>query len=397
MKTVVIVHHTGEWGGGTKSLIDLCEMLRYDYNVIVCIPRGYPEFAKKVEENGCKISELSSTVPFVNIYSGSPPLLSVVTLRSIKSLKYIKKVGDEILSLEPDIVIFNTLVTAITARYISRYIKVMCIDRETLVNKCSIILYRKLLDSYLNAITFLAEYEKEKINLKKTKAFLFPDCVRLDALVDNNKDKARKHLGIPNDKFVILFMGGLAKIKGPDVIFHALDELDDSFLLVLAGSVDERKISGKQLLHDIKYPSIYLFKMKLRKYYYRLKGTTKLYEVGLRDNIDEVIVASDIIVFPSTSVHQPRPCIEAGAYNKPVVISDFAETREYFKEGYNALTFTPKDANALLLSLQYAYNHKTEMKDLGDNNRHMTETKHDYYQCKRNICSIIERVCSDAN
>ena len=52
MKTVVIVHHTGEWGGGTKSLIDLCEMLRDDYNVIVCIPKGYPDFGKKIERYG---------------------------------------------------------------------------------------------------------------------------------------------------------------------------------------------------------------------------------------------------------------------------------------------------------------------------------------------------------
>ena len=51
MKTIVIVHHTGIWGGGTKSLIDLCEMLGDDYHVIVCVPKGFPDIEGKKSQN----------------------------------------------------------------------------------------------------------------------------------------------------------------------------------------------------------------------------------------------------------------------------------------------------------------------------------------------------------
>ena len=395
MKTIVIVHHTGIWGGGTKSLIDLCEMLGDNYNVIVCVPKGFPDFAGKISQYGCTVYEFSTHIPMINIYSGRPPLFSVVTLRSILSLWNIKKIGDEILILKPDVVIFNTLVTAVTARYLSGHVKIICIDRETLTNRLEIFLYRKILDKHLNAIAFLSEYERRKLNFRKAVSFVFPDCVKLDALSNKDKSHLREKAGIDTDKYGILFMGGLAKMKGTDVILEAMDSLDERFVLIFAGDMNESKLSKAQLWHDIKYPAYYRFKKRVIQYYYKRKGTPSIFEVGLCDSMDELILMSDIVVFPSTSVHQPRPCIEAGAYKKPVVISDYEQTKEYFKDKYNALTFTPQDAADLAQKLLYAIDHREEMRQMGNNNRIMTETKHDFYLCKERICSFIEKVCDN--
>ena len=397
MKTVVIVHHTGDWGGGTKSLVDLCEMLRKDYRVVVCIPKGYPAFAEKIAQYGCSVHELSVSVPFVNLYSGSPPLLSVISLRSIRSLFNMRRVGDEILSLKPDIVLFNTLVTAVTARYLSRYTKVVCIDRETLTGRLSIRLYRRLLDRHLDAITCLSEYERKKLDFKHADSLVFPDCIRMDALTAGDAAEIRAKEGISDDRYAVLFMGGLAQLKGTDVMLEAVDALDERFVLIFAGAMNEAKLSKKQLLHDLKYPGIYRFKKRVIRSYQRLKGTPKLYEAGLQDSVDELIIASDLVVFPSTSVHQPRPCIEAGAYGKPVILSDYPETAEFFRDGYNALTFRPGDARDLAGKILYACENPAEMERLGNNNRRMTETKHDFYSCKEIICSLIEKVCKDAH
>lgn len=393
MRTVAIVHHTGEWGGGTKSLMDLCEMLKDDYNVIVCIPKGFPEFGKKIEQYGCMIYEVSTSIPFLNIYSGRPPLISVATARSIKSLKQIKHFGDEILSLKPDAVIFNTIITAISGRYLSKYTKVICINRETQKTIIAKYIYRKLLDGRIDAITYLAEYEKKKLGFQKTVTEVFPDCVRLDNLSHSQKNEVRIREGFPSNKYAILFMGGLSKIKGTDVMLRAMEALDDRYILIFAGSVNQNKLSRKQLIHDLKYPGQYLFTKRVIRSYNRLKGTEKLHESGLRDSIDDLIIASDIVVFPSTSVHQPRPCIEAGAYYKPVIISDYPETKEYFIDGYNALVFEPCNSLDLSRKLAYAYENQTEMNEIGENNRRMTESKHDYYICKGVINSLIEKVC----
>lgn len=389
MKTIVIVHHTGEWGGGTKSLIDLCEMLCLDFNVIVAIPKGYPEFCKKIIQYGCKVYEINSAVPFTNIYSGRPPLLSIVTLRSIKSLFGIKRFGNEILTLKPDVVIFNTIITSISSVYLYKFTKVVCIDRETQTGFLSKLFYKILLCKRISAITFLSEYEKHKMSFQDSKSLVFPDCVRTDKLVEMSLEEVRKREHLPLDKFVVLFMGGLAKIKGTDVILKAFDSLDDRFLLVFAGMMDENLLSNRQLIHDIKYPRVYLFKKRVKKYYYKLKSSVKFYETGLRNSIDELIIASDLVVFPSTSVHQPRPCIEAGAYKKPVIISDYKETEEYFIDGYNALTFKTNNSKDLKQKIIYAYENKDLMNRMGENNRLMTETKHNFYKCKAIINSLI--------
>lgn len=395
MKTLVIIHHTGVWGGGTKSLIDLCEMLRGNYNVIVCIPNGFPDFAEKIGRYGCGVHELSARVPMINMYSGRPPFFSVATLRSVLSLMNIKSVGDEILSLSPDVVIFNTLVTAVTARYVSRYTKTICIDRETLTNRLEVAFYRRLLDRKLNAITFLSEYEREKMNFRNTISLVFPDCVKIGTSVQPDKSQLREKAGIEVNKYVILFMGGLVKIKGADVMLEAFDRLDERFELVFAGGLDESKLSKSQLLHDIKYPEYYKFKKRVIKYYNNVKKKSSFHQVGLCDSVDELIIMADVVVFPSTSVHQPRPCIEAGAYNKPVIISDYPETGEYFKTGYNALTFVPNSADDLVKKLLYAVEHKEEMERLGRNNRKMTEEKHNFYYYKEKICSLVEKVSND--
>ena len=395
MKTIVIVHHTGNWGGGTKSLVDLCEMLRDDYHVVVCIPRGYPEFKEKITRYGYKVCELDIPVPFTNIYSGRPPLISGAALKSLNSLRMIKRFSDVILTLNPDIVIFNTLVTAVSSVYLSRFTKVVCIDRETLTSDISIAIYRRLLDKKLDAITFLSEYEMKKLSFRTSESVVFPDCVRMDKIIDADKPTIRLREGIPQDKYVILFMGGLAKIKGTDIILKAMDILDDRFLLIFAGDMNESKLSKRQLVHDVKYPSHYLFKKRVKKYYYKLKGTSKFHEVGLSDSVDELIVASDIVVFPSTSVHQPRPCIEAGAYGKPVLISDYKETKEYFINGYNALTFKPGDAKDMAEKLLYAFNNQELMKKQGRNNRIMTVTKHNFDDGQKVIGTLLEKVCSD--
>ncbi len=394
MKTIVIIHHTGAWGGGTKSLIDLCEMLRDDYNVIVCIPKGYSEFSEKITRYGCKSHEISIPIPYINIYSGRPPLISGATLNSLKSLRMIRRFSNEILTLKPDVVISNTLVAAVSCVYLSKFTKVICIDRETLTSSISKAFYRRLLDKNLKAITFLSEYEMKKFNFRTCDSLVFPDCVHMDRLIDADKYAVRVKKRIPEDKFVILFMGGLAKIKGTDIILKAMNILDERFLLIFAGDMNESKLSKGQLMHDVKHPSHYFFKKRVKKYYYKLKGTSKLLEVGLCDSVDELIVASDIVVFPSTSVHQPRPCIEAGAYAKPVLISAYKETREYFMNGYNAITFKTGVAKDMANKLLYAFNNQIIIENLGRNNKIMTEKKHNFNDCKEIICSLIEKVCN---
>ncbi len=52
-----------------------------------------------------------------------------------------------------------------------------------------------------------------------------------------DKTEARKTLGIPEDKKVLLFFGFIRGYKGLDILLRALNMLDDSYALVIAGEV----------------------------------------------------------------------------------------------------------------------------------------------------------------
>lgn len=45
--------------------------------------------------------------------------------------------------------------------------------------------------------------------------------------------------------------------------------------------------------------------------------------------------------------------------------------------------------------IMYTYEHRIEMVEIGK--RIITETKYDYYDCRKQIYSLIEKVCTDEN
>lgn len=61
-----------------------------------------------------------------------------------------------------------------------------------------------------------------------------------------DKTEARSKLNIPQDKNVILFFGFIRDYKGLDLLIESMKDLDDSYLLLIAGEVygDFKKYSG---------------------------------------------------------------------------------------------------------------------------------------------------------
>jgi glycosyltransferase involved in cell wall biosynthesis len=68
---------------------------------------------------------------------------------------------------------------------------------------------------------------------------------------------------------------------------------------------------------------------------------------GVRQDIPQVLAASDVLVFPSTVPHFARPVIEAAAMGKPAIASDVGGPAELVVNGETGLLVPPKDAHAL--------------------------------------------------
>jgi len=389
MKRLIIIHHTGTLGGGTKSLIDTADMLMDEYEVIVCIPKGDPGFIDLLLKKSIHTVELNTYIPFLSDYSGRPPLISKSTLNSILSLFNIKKFCNEILKFEPDIVIFNSIVTSISAKYLPSNITKICIDRETMVHRTSINRYRQIFNKYVDGVAFISEYESSKFNLNNLTTTIIPDSVPLGAVLIENIETSRRKCNIPLKKFVILYMGGSSFIKGTDIILKAVNSLNDDYHLIVAGNFNKKSISIKSIFKHLIYPCFAYRQIILRREYLKSIRRKNVSFVGNVTEISGLMNAADVVVFPSFNVHQPRPCIEAGYYGKPVILSDYSETKEFFKDGYNALTFKPRKYKELVKKIVYAKSNPDEMKRIGKENRRMSLEKHNFSEIKASLHQFI--------
>lgn len=394
MRRLLIIHHTGALGGGTKSLIDIAKMLTDEYEVTVCIPKGYKDFVELLSQKNIQCIESNTAVPYLSNYSGRPPFISRETLNSFMSVLSIKKFCEEIEQYDPDVVIFNTIVTSVSAKYLPSSIIKICIDRETMVNPFSKYRYQKLLNKYINGAAFLAKYERSKFNFENLQTAVIPDSVPLGDISVENKQTARQRGNFPTEKFIILYMGGSSLMKGPDIILKAVNSLNDDYHLIIAGNFGKKSISVKSILKHFVTPLTAYRQILLRKEYLKSIRRKNVSFVGNVNSVSGLINSADIIVFPSVNVHQPRPCIEAGYYEKPVIISDYPETREYFQDGYNALTFKPKSYKDLARKLVYAKNNPDEMKKIGKNNRIMSFEKHNFSEIQNTLHKFINDVVS---
>ena len=376
-------------GGGSKSLIDVARMLKDDFEVIACIPNGSAELKNILISEGISVEEIFTPFPQLPRYSGGPSLISRTMLRMILNIRNVKKFCMEVENLSPDAIIFNSIVTTVSAPYFNSKLKKICVIRETIVHKLSRRYFKFILDKYIAGVCFLSEMDKKRMSLKNSRSIVIPDSVPLDNIMLGNKDEARKLENLHAEEFLILFMGGNDKIKGVNTIIKAIMVIGSGSRLLLAGDFDMSYFTKNKLLLSLKSPKYFLYLINLKKNYKNADKKGLITRVGFRQSISSLMNACDVVVFPSTKVHQARPCIEAGYYSRPVILSDFEETREYFIDGYNALTFKPNNYHDLAAKLVIAKNNPQKMRIIGQNNYVMSNTYHNYYKIQNDLHRFI--------
>ena len=163
-----------------------------------------------------------------------------------------------------------------------------------------------------------------------------------------------------NDKIVFTFIGRLVIEKGVRELIEAFSEIsknrNDVILMVIGGGVtgDRDGIDIEYLINS--QPPEAQEKIKL---------------MGLRDDIPELLSASDVFVLPSYREGLPRSIIEAMAMGKPVIATNIRGCREQVFEGVNGYLYEAKSSSSLASAYEKMLSNDEVRVEMGRNSREL--------------------------
>lgn len=341
MRKILLFHHNTSSVGAGLSLLHIVQSIeKAQYEVVVCIPEWKGDLKEKIQNRGIRV-RTDFCVPYeythVNGYNYS--LFSVSHFHNIYNLLCNKAVVEKILQEEqPDIIMVNSMTLFWIGRLAQKKgVKTVCFNRETYCRGLFGIRTRYMkhrLNTSFDKIVFLSDYDMQQTGNCYDKYIKITDKVDVALYENINQIDARKELGLPSKEKLILFAGGISKLKGIEVILKALNSLQtEAKLVVLQYSESAPLGSGLRGLRQ----RIQRLQKKDTNYWaeqyiaeHQLKD--KLILRGSTDEVEKYFVACDLVVFPSREAHQARPIFEAGVAKRPIIISDFENTREFLDE-----------------------------------------------------------------
>ena len=184
--------------------------------------------------------------------------------------------------------------------------------------------------------------------------------------VKTDKIYSRKHLGIPQDKKVLLFFGMIKKVKGLEILLLSLKDViaeNPDVLLVIAGRVwendfrsyqaiiDENNLSENCLIHNKFIP---------------------------HDDVDHYYAASDLVVLPYKRIYQSGVLMMSMSYEKAVLVSDLPPLTEVVKDKETGFVFKTENSKSLSKKLNYILSDLNNLEEIRINGAKLVKTKYDW-------------------
>jgi glycosyltransferase involved in cell wall biosynthesis len=261
---------------------------------------------------------------------------------------------------------------------------------------------RWIVSHRVDLVAFISRYDREWYAPSTPAVEVVPNWVDERAFGDPvPREEARSQLGIRLGARVILFVGGVAELKGTVVLLEAMRKLQEleGVELIMAGPrrmVDPRRLRFFQRtlrscrrIAGLDYDSrvaVLLSDGRLRR---------RIRYVGEVDNMARLYCAADVVVFPATKPHQARPAIEAGVAGVPVIASEFPNYGEFLRQGDNAVLVPPGNSEALADAIKKILCNEELGKRLARANAAHVASVHDRkLNCDRMVDGILSLVRS---
>lgn len=172
------------------------------------------------------------------------------------------------------------------------------------------------------AVSVVAESAlRKKLNVEKLIVVHNFICLKNYTSTEKHllREDFRKYLNISKDDFLMGFIGRLAKVKGCEDALYVLKRLDSRYKLALVGS-------GVML-------------DKLQSLAKKLSISDRVYFLGYKPNVQDVLYGIDLILVPSRSESFGLIALEAQAACVPVVASDILGFKNLLHDEVDCLLY----------------------------------------------------------
>ena len=384
MTKVLLVDHSPVRGGAAISFYELLKyLLNHDINAsVICnsdlLKNKYDQL--NIPVHHFKLSLFQHTT--AGWWKISIPGIKGLFLWFIDHLHSIKNIEYAISISRPDIVHLNSLTLIFYLKYFKKSnVKTILHVRESIVNGYFGIrkaFIKHTIERYSDEVIFICADNKKSLDIEKGVVIFNP--VDINKYNIDNARYLRGELGIDDKAPVLLYVGGLRSINGPNVFSKAFKNIVREIPGVIILLPFTTYIHSKTLLSNIRrtlanFVGIYSERQILEYEISKIPFENSVIQTGYVENIENYFCISDIVVVPFVEPHFARPVIEAGAAGIPVVASDIGGITEVVIDGFNGYLFEKGDSDDLTEKLVLCFSKDNTRRQMGSNNHIYTEQK----------------------
>ena len=150
------------------------------------------------------------------------------------------------------------------------------------------------------------------------------------------------------DEVVLVSVGELSDRKNHKVILEALGEIEDKYVYIICGQGEKKE----ELVNLSK----------------KLRIQNKVKFLGYRQDVKEILKASDIFCFPSKQEGLPVALMEAMASGLPVVCSNIRGNSDLIEEKKGGYLLEYNNSHEFLIKIHKLINNDHLRKEMGEFN-----------------------------
>lgn len=232
--------------------------------------------------------------------------------------------------------------------------------------------YSPLRERFLNIITTkyiaisqtVSKYGSEHLKLPNNKVELIYNGVDINGFKANKSYRASilEEFKIDSNSLIITNVGRIVKEKGQEFLIDAIPKVlkkNPNVQFLIVGDCNLNENFSKTLKDKVK-------ENDLERY---------VTFTGVRNDVKEILSASDLFVFPSIQEGFALVTLEALAAGIPIVATDVGSIREVLINKVNGLIIPPKSGDEIAEAINFMLNDLQNAKNMAQKGRDLVEKK----------------------